>query len=109
MKKIFSLVLMSALGGALTLGAYKFLFEPTITESESVSVPRFQNVQTNFNTSAKLSSESIDFTKAAEETLSAVVHVQNKSLYTTSNSLEAYLFGRSAGREKVQIGIGSGF
>jgi len=108
MKKIFSLVLMSALGGALTLGAYKFLFESTITESVNVSVPRFQNVPTNFNNSAYLSSESIDFTKAAEETLSAVVHVQNKSLYTTSNPLEAYLFGRSSTKEKIQIGIGSG-
>jgi serine protease Do len=108
MKKVFSLVLVSALGGALTLGAYKLLFEPAKIESEKVLRSHFQNAATNFNTVENLSSESIDFTKAAAETLSAVVHVQNKSLYTSSNALEAYLFGRSVGREKVQIGIGSG-
>ena len=108
MKKVFSLVLVSALGGALTLGAYKLLFETPQVITESTSIPKFHNVATSFNSSTSLSSESVDFTKAAEETLSAVVHVQNKTMYTSSNPLEEYFYGRSSGKERVQIGIGSG-
>ena len=108
MKKVLSLVLVSVLGGALTLGAYKVFFEvpQVVTVGESSS--KFQNTHANYNVPVSLSVESVDFTVAAEETLNAVVHVKNKSVYTTSNPMEEFFYGKSAGKQRVQIGIGSG-
>lgn len=108
MKKVLGLVLVSVLGGALTLGAYKMFFEvpQIVTVKESSS--KFQNSQANYNMPVSLSKESVDFTVAAAETLNAVVHVKNKSVYTTSNPMEEFFYGRSTGKQKVQIGIGSG-
>lgn len=108
MKKIGSLFLVSVLGGVFTLGAYKLFFEQPqeTTKTELQKLP-VKNVNTNF-TNPIYAAEITDFTETADKTLDAVVHVKNKSIYTSSNPIEEFFYGRSREREQVQIGIGSG-
>lgn len=107
MKKILSLVVVSALGGALTLGAYKLLEEKPVATNEVVPIQKFHSVPANY--SANLNAlNTVDFTTAAEQTLESVVHVKNKSIHKSSNPIEEFFYGRSSGRERVQVGIGSG-
>jgi len=108
MKKVLTLVLVSVLGGAITLGAYKtFLEKKHITTvknepSESVFTP------VNYsNTSAVLAAaEDIDFTRAAEQTVHAVVHVKNITINTGQPTLDDLFRGRVPQRR--QLGTGSG-
>lgn len=108
MKKVFVLILVSSLGGALTLGVYKYFLETPQIVYEKSPVSQFQNVPVNYTTTTNLASGAVDFTTAAETTLKSVVHVKNKTIYTTRNPLEEIFYGRSRSREHVQIGIGSG-
>lgn len=112
MKKITSLVLASVFGGALALGGYFVLIdtpssETGITNSDQQNPKVFQ---TNYipTSKASLSDDAIDFTKAAEETVNAVVHVKNKAVQS-SNPLEEFFFGRSrnSGERRI-VGTGSG-
>jgi len=108
MKKALSLVLVSALGGLFTLTAYKvFLEKPEIVYKQKKDYV-LENFNTTFSNTANLAAETTDFTTAAERTLNAVVHVKNKSVYTTRNPMEEIFYGRSSSRKRVQIGIGSG-
>ncbi len=77
MKKLASLLIVSILGGILSLGGY-FLFieEDAPSIEENAGIPayapvKFDNVPASTNT---------DFTKAANESLHAVVHVKNLAL-----------------------------
>ena len=75
MKKILSLVLVSALGGVLTLGAYKLFLEPEekIVVSSQEAQPAFlsaNNIVSNVFDTNNVS----DFTVAAENTIHTVVH-----------------------------------
>ena len=77
MKKLASLLIVSILGGILSLGGY-FLFieEDAPSIEENAGIPayapvKFDNVPASTNT---------DFTKAANESLHAVVHVKNVAL-----------------------------
>ncbi len=108
MKKVFVLILVSSFGGALTLGVYKYFLETPQIVYEKSPVGQFQNVPVNYTTTTNLASGAVDFTTAAETTLKSVVHVKNKTIYTTKNPLEEIFYGRSRSREHVQIGIGSG-
>lgn len=108
MKKVFVLILVSSLGGALTLGVYKYFLETPQIVYEKSPVGQFQNVPVNYTTTTNLASGAVDFTTAADMTLKSVVHVKNKTIYTTRNPLEEIFYGRSRSREHVQIGIGSG-
>ncbi|MDC9723967.1 MAG: trypsin-like peptidase domain-containing protein [Urechidicola sp.] len=108
MKKALSLVLVSALGGILTLTAYKLFLEKPEIVYEQQKNDVLENFNTTFNSTANLAAETTDFTAAAERTLNAVVHVKNKSVYTTRNPMEEIFYGRSSKRKHVQIGIGSG-
>lgn len=108
MKKALSLVLVSALGGLLTLTAYKLFLEKPEIIYEQQKGDVLENFNTTFNTTANLAAETTDFTTAAERTLNAVVHVKNKSIYTSRNPMEEMFYGRSSARKHVQIGIGSG-
>ncbi|MFK5958213.1 MAG: Do family serine endopeptidase [Lutibacter sp.] len=109
MKKIASIVLFSALGGILTLGAYKlFLENPQIVIEKAVeSKP---NMVTASNTSRLIAStENTDFTVAAEKTLNAVVHVKNTSLKTVRDPFAELFYGQGSGiKQYSQIGTGSG-
>ncbi|WP_111306766.1 trypsin-like peptidase domain-containing protein [Confluentibacter sediminis] len=105
MKKILSLVLVSALGGALTLGAYKLFLEDDnkfIVTTEQ-SNPAF--VQTS-NASTMKAFENQDFTVAAENAVNAVVHVKNVSISSGQMTLQDLFSGRTTPR--AQMGTGSG-
>jgi len=108
MKKILSIVLYSALGGALTLGAYKLfieepqaIFEKTDTQSGIV--------ETNYTNAISSAMENTDFTVAAEKTLNSVVHVKNTSYKTVRDPYNEYFYGQGSGSKQYsQVGTGSG-
>ncbi|WP_308993526.1 trypsin-like peptidase domain-containing protein [Mariniflexile litorale] len=104
MKKILSLVLVSALGGALTLGAYKIFVEPKseFVVTTSNTAPAFLPTS-NVN---NLAYETPDFTVAAENAVNAVVHVKNVSISSGQLTLQDLFSGRSTPR--AQMGTGSG-
>ena len=108
MKKIATLVFVSALGGALTLGTYK-LFEdknPSISQQQtsdsSFTIPVSYKA---LNTSLP-NGEAIDFTTAAEKTINTVVHVQNTAMGSGATTFEDLFFGRRS--QRAQVGTGSG-
>jgi serine protease Do len=112
MKKFFSLLGMAILGGAITLGGYKVMFDEEVVVSPSVS-PVLQTVQTNFTTalntnSTAISAESIDFTLAAEKTIHSVVHVKNTTVRTQTNPLDIFFGSGNGKRQFEQVGTGSG-
>ncbi|AXP79117.1 Periplasmic pH-dependent serine endoprotease DegQ precursor [Mariniflexile rhizosphaerae] len=104
MKKILSLVLVSALGGALTLGTYKVFVEP---KSEFVvTAPNPNPVFLPTSNVNNLAYETPDFTVAAENAVNAVVHVKNISISSGQLSLQDLFSGRTTPR--AQMGTGSG-
>lgn len=77
MKKIFNLVLVSLLGGILTLGGYLlFIHQDTIFIQESPGIPAYTPV--NMNALPDVSN--VDFTEAANNSVNAVVHVKNMAM-----------------------------
>lgn len=106
MKKILTLVFVSALGGILTLGAYKLFLEKenTVVVTTNNEKPNFlptNNVNTFLN-----AAENTDFTNAAENTVNAVVHVKNVTLSSGQMSLQDLFSGRNS--QRAQMGTGSG-
>lgn len=108
MKRVFGLLLVSALGGLFSLIAYKAYFEKTELVIKESPLLKLESVSTNLNASNNFGVDPVDFREAAKQTLSAVVHVKNKSIHTSYNPMEEFFYGKSGGRERVQIGIGSG-
>ncbi|MDX6746900.1 trypsin-like peptidase domain-containing protein [Polaribacter sp. PL03] len=110
MKKAFSFLGMAILGGALTLGGYKMLFNEQIVVERTVDNP-IETVRANYNSSYKSTGAvetSTDFTVAADKTVHAVVHVKNTAIRTQTNRADLY-FGRGSGqRQYEQVGTGSG-
>ena len=104
MKRFFSLLGMAILGGALTLGGYKLLFNDTVVIERTLPNSA-QTVQTNFNTayeSPRLNAATIDFTLAAEKTVNSVVHVKNTTIRTQTNPLDIF-FGNGNGQRKFAV------
>ncbi|RSK38311.1 trypsin-like peptidase domain-containing protein [Mangrovimonas spongiae] len=107
MKKLASLVLVSALGGIITLSAYKFFIEKestsavTQTEETSNFLPTSNTITNAYNIA-----ESPDFVEAAEKTVHAVVHVKNTATVSGPTTLQDLMFGRSS--QRTQVGTGSG-
>ncbi len=106
MKKFSTLILVSVLGGAITLGSYKLFFEkdnvvnkPSVL-TQQMATPKLVNYATP--------AENTDFTKAANATLSAVVHVRNVSVQEVEDPFSAFFYGNSGKREFKQVGSGSG-
>lgn len=105
MKKILSLVLVSALGGIMTLGAYKLFLE----NDQKVLVASNENP--TFLPTSNLSSinnilEAPDFTVAAENAVHAVVHVKNVAVNNQRMSIQDLFFGGSS--PQYRLGTGSG-
>ena len=106
MKKILTLILVSALGGIITLGSYKLFLEeekPILVATETAN-PIFlptSNIDTLINTE-----KAPDFTVAAENTVNAVVHVKNLAQNSRQMTFEDLFFGRRS--QSPQIGTGSG-
>ena len=104
MKKLFTLLAVSALGGAMALGVYTQFEHKNENSSPDISkTPFLQAV--NYNPVSN-GGTNIDFTTAAEKTLNAVVHVKNTTMSTGYTSFEDLFFGRPQSRP--QIGTGSG-
>ncbi|TRZ41100.1 trypsin-like peptidase domain-containing protein [Robertkochia solimangrovi] len=106
MKRFSSLLLVAILAGAITLGAYKLFFEQTPLQvtSDQKDTPF---VTANYNANALRVPENINFTKAAEETVHAVVHVKNVTISKGPSSIMDYFYG-SGGAPRAQVGTGSG-
>lgn len=108
MKRIGNLLLVSVFAGAITLGAYKLLFEKAnyaiISQNDGGSV-----INTSYTpTSAKGAGiNEVDFTNAAETTVNAVVHVKNVSLSKSPTTIFDFFYG-SGGSVTPQVGTGSG-
>ena len=105
MKSIAKIFLVSALGGAITLGIYKtFLEEPQVERIiQQTEQPSF--VRTSLTPLAEGG-----FTEAAEKSVNSVVHVRTavESQYQPSSPLE-FFFGRPQGSQpRLQLGSGSG-
>jgi serine protease Do len=113
MKNFFGFLGIAVLGGILTLGGYKMLFNDTVIV-ERVVPKKMQTVKTNFNptfnrNSTAIAAAAIDFTLAAEKSLNAVVHVKNTAIKTQSNPLAELFYGNGSGTRKFeQVGTGSG-
>jgi Do/DeqQ family serine protease len=106
MKKIVTLVLVSALGGIFTLGAYKLFLEeekPIIVTTTETS-PAFLPTSNVANLTKAY--ETPDFTVAAENTVNAVVHVKNVTLSSNQMTLKDLFYGTNTPR--AQVGTGSG-
>lgn len=109
MKNIMSLVLISALGGAITLGAYISFFENTQVKIGENELFGAKTVNTNYSNAMLASVENTDFTIAAEKTLNAVVHVKNTMYKTIQDPFAEFFYGQEHGtRQYSQIGTGSG-
>ncbi len=99
MKNFGSLVAVSLLSGAVTLGSYKFFLEPNTSGKITIANP-------NYAKNVSLGAENIDFTSAAENTIHAVVHVKNKTV--SKVPYLDFFYGYRGDREQTQIGTGSG-
>ncbi|MCG9970247.1 S1C family serine protease [Christiangramia crocea] len=106
MKKIASLILVSVLGGIITLGSYKLFLEDETTNF----LPENNVTQESFipvNNSNRIYGTNADFTEAAEKTVHAVVHVKNVAVFKGPRNIwEYYQYGNSGGR--ALQGAGSG-
>jgi Do/DeqQ family serine protease len=106
MKKIITLVFVSALGGLLTLGGYKLFVEnepKPVAMTQSSDLPVF--IPTNHMATTP-SAIAPNFVQAAEKSLDAVVHVKNTAMVNAPMSMRDLFYGRSS--QRAQIGTGSG-
>ncbi|AQS93570.1 serine protease [Polaribacter sp. BM10] len=110
MKKAFSFLGMAILGGALTLGGYKMLFDKEQIVERTLNP--IETVRTNYTPTYKSTGaveSTTDFTIAAESTVHAVVHVKNTAVRTQVNPWIERFYGSGSGTRKFeQVGTGSG-
>ena len=107
MKRFSHLLMVSILSGAITLGAYKLLFDTNGYFSNKNG--SLTTLATNsFTKNVGLSPEVLDFTEAAEKTIHSVVHVKNVSYKKITNPMLEYFYGYKGGQTQEQIGTGSG-
>lgn len=108
MKKILTLVLVSALGGAITLGSYIYFIETdanTIANHELTNLP--SSIPATYNsTKTNLAFNNPDFVNAADNTIHTVVHVRNTASSSGRMTMEDLFSGRRS--QRSQIGTGSG-
>ena len=110
MKKYFGLLGMAILGGAITLGGYKMLFNDEIIVERTIEQP-IKTITANYNPALdKVSSleGTVDFTVAAGNTINSVVHVKNTAIRTQTNPLDLFFGNGNGGRKYEQVGTGSG-
>ncbi|MFV5691325.1 trypsin-like peptidase domain-containing protein [Flavobacterium sp. LT1R49] len=107
MKRFSTLFLISLLSGAVTLGAYKLLFDNDgyfSNNKDSITTV----ASDSYGKRVGLSAENVDFTEAAEKTIHTVVHVKNVSRKTVTNPMLEYFYGYGGQQQQEQIGTGSG-
>lgn len=104
MKRFSSLFLVSLLSGATTIGAYKLFVEKDFERNSIVT-----QAQNSYGRNVGLSSETVDFTDAADKAVHTVVHVKNVSVRTVYNPIAEFFYGsRGGAQQQEQIGTGSG-
>lgn len=109
MKKIASLVVASVLGGSLALGGYFLIQQNTSIENVANSNTKvFQTKYVPTSATTTLEGTTVDFTKAAEETVHAVVHVKNKAVAKNNPLADFFYGGTERSQEKAVVGAGSG-
>jgi len=104
------LIFASVLGGAITLGSYLYFFPPSDVAGTSEQSNRFDAIPAyNKNNSIYPASpaESTDFTRIAQVTVNAVVHVKNVAI-APANPLREFFYGSSSQEGPVVVGAGSG-
>ena len=107
MKKIFTLLIVSILGGVLTLGSYKLLFEKNFPHPKEQSITETKPDYFPVSNNPNIYGTNVDFTEAAEKTVHAVVNVKNVAIFDKPGSIwEYYYRGESSG--KILQGVGSG-
>lgn len=109
MRNFFKILVVSALGGVLTLGMYMMFFEQQVVQGEIGGVNMPTVVPANYESNRAAAAENIDFTVIAEKSIHAVVHVKNISSGSSrSNPLLEFFYGGSGGAEQQVVGSGSG-
>ena len=112
MKNLVKLFIVSVLGGVISLGSYLLFFqnEKQLIKIKSNDKDKLAIVQTsNVQGVAYAPEGSLNFTKAAKQTVDAVVHVKNTSVKTVRDPYAEYYYGRGSGSKKyAQVGTGSG-
>tara|TARA_B110000259_G_scaffold11933_1_gene12851 strand:- start:4047 stop:5420 length:1374 start_codon:yes stop_codon:yes gene_type:complete len=110
MKKIISFLIMAILGGVLTLGGYKLLFNtPIVLQSTVNSIPQIlETVYSSSDKTLNAAEMTTDFTVAAEKTIHAVVHVKNTTIRTQVNRRDLFFGLGNRERKYEQVGTGSG-
>lgn len=108
MKNIVKIILVSALGGFISLSTYKMFFEkPEVRTYIETQAPQTAR-QTNFNNA----SPAVDFVMAAEKSINSVVHVKTavRTVYNQVQSPLDFFFGtpQAQPQERMQLGTGSG-
>ena len=111
MKKLSTLVVSSVLGGIIALGAYILFFQkenPVVaikTVNEKASIVKTSNMMGGIYSPEN----TVDFRKAAKESVDAVVHVKNTSVKTVRDPYAEMYYGRGYGAKRyAQVGTGSG-
>ena len=105
MRKFISILLISTLGGVITLSTYKLFIESIIPIDvvERQPLSTISVIEKNYTNSTE---ETVNFVSAADKTLPTVVHVKNTTTSKGYTSYEDLFFGRS--QQRAQIGTGSG-
>ena len=110
MKKILSLICVSALGGVLTLGGYKLFIENNNKTKESVAeiseLPVYVPTNNLVNTKLNATNFTPSFVEVSEKSIDAVVHVKNTSVVSGPTNVYDFFYGRDS--EQEQVGTGSG-
>jgi Do/DeqQ family serine protease len=107
MKKILKLVLVSSLGGVLTLGAYLMIFDNSTNRKGSNANEMPAAIPASYKFTNVAAAEKTDFTEIAKKSVHAVVHVKNVSV-STSNPMLKFYYGHSPNEGKRIVGTGSG-
>lgn len=108
MKKILTLVCVSALGGLLTLGGYKLFVEKNneqLAVEQSSDFPVFVPASNTVNT-LNTATSAPNLVEAADKSIHAVVHVKNTAIVNAPMSMQDLFYGRSS--QRAQVGTGSG-
>lgn len=105
-KNSIRLIFVAFLAGVLTLLGYKYFFEPDqitpIIQTEDTAIKVFP---TQYRENHPY--ETPNLTKAAEETVNAVVHVKNTAIIN-NQPRDFFEFFYGSGQPRAQIGTGSG-
>jgi len=109
MKNFLKILIVSALGGIMTLGSYILFFEKQEVPSGLTETKSAFAIPTSYESGIATAAEKTDFTAIAETSIHAVVHVKNLSVITSStNPLYEFFYGQSRNAEREVVGSGSG-